>query len=431
MLNRILFVLLLSLSMMSDALAEIKRVAVLEFRGVGIQSAYLLKLSDQSRRAALDVLPEEQYLIMTRENMLLILADMGLDVSCLKGECEVEVGRNINADLVIAGDIMKIESTYVLTLKLYDTYSGRLLSTLDVEETDLLDMKREAYRQSQQLIRSGLGFEMPKDTSPKNKVNRVQKVQQSGATLEGNGYQAKLIPAGTFTMGCTGSSHCEYDEFPTHEVRISRDFYMMESEVTQALYTEVMTTNPSLFFGRQHPVESVTWLNATQFANRLSQMEGLEPCYKINRGRVEWTDISCTGWRLPTEAEWEYAARGPEARRYPWGAEPACGMRADVGKDLWGDGMTRGPCLHDDVPSMADARGESPFAVMAMAGGMLEWTSGGYATPDGLMPGFHVARGGSWTDEDPTRLRASARVPLPDTHQAIDVGVRCVFDDPD
>ena len=85
MLNRIVFILLLSLSMVSDALAEMKRVAVLEFRGSDVETAILLKLSDQSRTAAVQVLAKDEYLIMTRENMLEILSDMGKDASCMEG----------------------------------------------------------------------------------------------------------------------------------------------------------------------------------------------------------------------------------------------------------------------------------------------------------------------------------------------------------
>ena len=124
MLNRILLVVLISIMMVSDALAEVKRLAVLEFRSGAIDSAYLLNLSDQSRRAAVEILSDEEYLIMTRENMMQILTDMGKDASCMEGTCEVEIGRNVGADVIITGDVLQIESTYVLTLKLYDTLSG-------------------------------------------------------------------------------------------------------------------------------------------------------------------------------------------------------------------------------------------------------------------------------------------------------------------
>ena len=99
MLNRILLVVLISIVMVSDALAEVKRLAVLEFRSGAIDSAYLLNLSDQSRRAAVEILSDEEYLIMTRENMMLILTDMGKDASCMDSSCEVEIGRSVGADV--------------------------------------------------------------------------------------------------------------------------------------------------------------------------------------------------------------------------------------------------------------------------------------------------------------------------------------------
>ena len=158
MLNRILFVLLLSLSMVSDALAEMKRVAVLEFRGSDVDTAILLKLSDQTRTAAVQVLGKDEYLIMTRENMLEILSDMGKDASCMEGQCEVEIGRNVGADLIVTGDILKIEGTYVLTLKLYDTLSGGLLHSVDVEDTSVLSLKSKTHAQSKALFQKGLGL---------------------------------------------------------------------------------------------------------------------------------------------------------------------------------------------------------------------------------------------------------------------------------
>ncbi len=390
MLNRLLFLLLLSVLMLPNAFAEeIKRLAVLEFRGVGIQPEYLLKLSDQSRRAALDSLPSDQYLIMTRENMLQILGDMGLDPSCLEGTCEVDVGRNIQADAIIAGDIMLIQSTYVLTLKLYDTHSGRLLSTLDVENTDLLRLKNETYQSSKELLQQGLGLESS-DMVSSRRTSVTQKPRQT-QTFEGDGYQAQLIPAGTFTMGCTGSGDCGHDEFPTHQVTLTNDFYMMRSEVTQKLYQEVMGNNPSEFtwFGSKKPVEEVSWLNAAQFANRLSQMEGLEPCYQIDREQVTWSDMDCKGWRLPTEAEWEYAAKAGQLFIFAGSNR--------VGQVAWYDGYlgTHRVCR----------KKTNDYGLCDMSGNVLEWVwdwYGDYSSQSGTdLAGpssgqIRVYRGGGW-----------------------------------
>ena len=116
------------------------------------------------------------------------------------------------------------------------------------------------------------------------------------------------IPGGSFTMGCTSGQQgkCADDESPTHRVTLS-SFYMMKTEVTQGMWREVMGSNPSHFSscGSECPVEQVSWNDALAFANRLSEREGLTPCYEGS----SW-NRSCTGYRLPTEAEWEYAARG-------------------------------------------------------------------------------------------------------------------------
>lgn len=127
-----------------------------------------------------------------------------------------------------------------------------------------------------------------------------------------------LINGGTFTMGCTSEQgdDCGSDESPTHEVTLTRDFYIMESEVTQGLYEAVMGNNPSGLQGRDRPVENVIWYDAVEFANALSALQGLEECYSIEGEDVEWSNMDCIGWRLPTEAEWEYSARGGESYRY-------------------------------------------------------------------------------------------------------------------
>ena len=116
-----------------------------------------------------------------------------------------------------------------------------------------------------------------------------------------------LINGGTFEMGSPETEMQREIDETQHEVTVS-DFYIGRYEVTQSEYEEVMGENPSNFKGENLPVENVTWYNAIEYCNRLSEQEGLTPVYTIDGESVSW-DRGANGYRLPTEAEWEYAAR--------------------------------------------------------------------------------------------------------------------------
>jgi len=141
------------------------------------------------------------------------------------------------------------------------------------------------------------------------------------------------INGGTFTMGSpTNEPERSEDEGPQHQVTVS-SFYMGKYEVTQKEYQDVMGTNPSSFQGDNLPVEKVSWYDAIEYCNKRSQKEGLTPAYTINKNqsdpnnkstsKVKWTvtwNRNANGYRLPTEAEWEYACRAGTTTAYNTGA---------------------------------------------------------------------------------------------------------------
>jgi formylglycine-generating enzyme required for sulfatase activity len=136
-----------------------------------------------------------------------------------------------------------------------------------------------------------------------------------------------LVEAGSFQMGSAGGRS---DEQPVHEVRITRPFYIGKYEVTFAEYdrfcedTGARRPNDRGWGRGQQPVVNVDWYDVVAYCNWLSEKEGLTPCYS-GKGKVTQCDFSANGYRLPTEAEWEYAARGGHLSRgyaYAGGDDP-------------------------------------------------------------------------------------------------------------
>ena len=158
-----------------------------------------------------------------------------------------------------------------------------------------------------------------------------------------SGGELLLIPAGEFTMGQEGG---RADEAP-HAVSVA-SFYMDRYLVTQELYEKIMGVNPSKQKGKQNPVERIQWTDAARFCNKCSELDGLTPCYDLQTWDCRF---EADGYRLPTEAEWEYACRAgsrsryffgddaAKARQYAWFKPHSEGMTHPVGRKLpnaWG-----------------------------------------------------------------------------------------------
>ncbi len=161
-----------------------------------------------------------------------------------------------------------------------------------------------------------------------------------------SGIAMVYVPGGEFRMG---SAQGSADEAPVHLVRVS-GFLMDKMEVTHNLFTRAQLPNPSHWQDNpQKPVERVRWRDAKQYCNERSLLEGLKPCY--NEKTADWDcDYSANGYRLPTEAEWEYACRagadGPydfgqpdKLRQFAWFADNAEQKTHPVGQkkpNRWG-----------------------------------------------------------------------------------------------
>ena len=207
-----------------------------------------------------------------------------------------------------------------------------------------------------------------------------------------------FVEGGTFQMG-DRFSEGDIDELPIHNVTLS-DFYMAEKEVTQAEYEEVMGDNPShssYGVGSTYPVNQVSWYDATTYCNAKSIAEGLTPCYSGN-GTSTVCDLNASGYRLPTEAEWEYAARGGihESDNYKYSG--TTNSFWDYGWDFSNSGNTS----HEVGTKLPNQLG-----LYDMSGNLWEWCNDYYDSgyyelspsfaPLGASDGYRrVLRGGSW-----------------------------------
>ena len=151
------------------------------------------------------------------------------------------------------------------------------------------------------------------------------------ALISSIGLKLVRIEPGSFLMGTTkeqidqllrlfpDSKREWFDaEQPQHPVQITRPFFLGTHPVTQGQYKAIMGSNPSHFKGSDDlPVENVSWLDAVNFCNKMSEKDKRTPFYRINGTDV--ADVGGNGYRLPTEAEWEYACRAGMAGLFPWG----------------------------------------------------------------------------------------------------------------
>ena len=211
-------------------------------------------------------------------------------------------------------------------------------------------------------------------------------------TTTTTGIEMVQIPGGEFTMGDNAGDD---DEKPAHRVKIS-GLYVDTREVTQRSYESLMGKNPSKFKAPDNPVERVSWRSAIQYCNMRSIKEGLAPCYNLE---TQECNFNASGYRLPTEAEWEYICRAGSETPFSFSAGVAPG---DYGWFKNNSGGTTHP---------VGQKKPNAWGLYDMHGNVAEWCNDRYgekhysaapaADPRGPSTGDkRVVRGGSWQSKE-------------------------------
>ncbi len=237
-----------------------------------------------------------------------------------------------------------------------------------------------------------------------------------------SGIEMVAIPGGWFEMG---SAKGQSDELPVHRVWISA-FWMDRHEVVQEEFRKYELPDPSHFKGPSQPLEQVNWTDAALYCNDRSMAEGLEPCYDEQTWEC---NFDANGYRLPTEAEWEYACRAGTSTQYSFGNDSR--MLRDCAWFAENSSQTTHPVAQ---------KKPNPWGLFDMHGNVAEWCNDRYAEdayskspekdPRGPSDGAdRVIRGGAWNSSAES-CRSAYRASDPaidDTCLANDaIGFRCV-----
>ncbi|MDP8222376.1 MAG: SUMF1/EgtB/PvdO family nonheme iron enzyme [Candidatus Lernaella stagnicola] len=450
------------------------RVAVLDFQNpAGLEQQEVDYITELVRTEARKMLPRDRYVLMTKENIQDLLPPERRNLSECVGECEVETGRMIGARYLATGEIVRFGGELRVTVRLYDVETGNLLESRRAKGKKTLDLEAPLERVSSMLFVMLPGANQFVATAPEpvvtptpkpytppanadpafEKLVREEQVRieaerrlaaerqaqrdadylavkaihdspsysdeakkaayakfiekwagDTARTPEVKKWLASVdvpegmvhIPAGWFQMGCSsGDSECDNDEKPSKRVYVE-GFFMDAHEVTQAEYQRVTGTNPSHFPGCPTcPVEMVSWHDARNY------------CAKVGKS-------------LPTEAEWEYAARGGTT-----------GVRYGNLDSIAWYSKNSGLKIHPVGQKQPNA-----YGLFDMLGNVWEWCEDGYDEnwysrmpernpKNESQSQFRVLRGGCWINL-PLNVRASYRYRFLPTITDSNFGFRCV-----
>jgi len=348
-------------------------IAFFDLISQDVDSKILRPLSESIRR---ELVNSGKYKVINKGDMDEALGEQMFEISgCVSGQCTgiVEAGRILDVGEIIIGSISMVGKTYYLSLSLINVKTGNIDRVSEdkckCEVDDLIGA-------SKRVIKRLLGERLPEDL-PALTVPALMPVKRGGEASADN-MEFVMIQGGCYRMGDSfGDGYA--DERPVHEVCVN-DFYIGRYDVTQGQWKEIMGDNTSEFdrCGDDCPVENISWNDAQVFIAKLKQRIG-------------------KNYRLPTEAEWEYAARSG-GKKEKWAGTS---NESELGEYAWFD-LNSGGETHPVGKKKPNGLG-----LYDMSGNVWEWCQDFYDknyyinspknNPSGPDSGTnHVVRGGSW-----------------------------------
>ncbi|HOX44462.1 MAG TPA: formylglycine-generating enzyme family protein [Myxococcota bacterium] len=407
----------------SPALAQDRPIVAvfdLEVKGAKLDGGTVDRLTDYLST----LLGTRGFQIVPRSQLKerLVEAKKGSYKECFDQTCQIEVGKELAAQKSLASQVLKIGSQCKITLNLYDL--RRAASEASGAASGGCD-EDKVVASLEQALEGMLG-----------RVAAASAGRQQAGMVR--------IPAGEFTMGCSPlDAACEKTEKPAHKVWLD-EFSIDRNEVSVAQYRECVQAGSCKAEGLGVPFtlgkDQPDWAWSCNWDKPGREQHPIN-CLGFDQARsyCEWA-----GKRLPTEAEWEKAARGMDGRTYPWGNDGPSQDRplASIADETIKARFPKAPILagykdgyESTAPVGSFPAGASPYGALDMAGNVFEWVSDWYGektyqegparNPTGPTSGkWRVVRGGSWFSR-PLYLRASARLIGDPAQRGVGFGVRC------
>jgi len=390
-------VILCLLPILLPALASAReKLAVLDLDRSGVEAELAFSMSVVLRD---ELYAQGKFEVLSREDLVAIAKRLSLQQQagddCADDQCLVSYGRALGTRYMVAGVLSKVGSTYSVSLRLLDTEGNnagvvnRVSERCKCSHDELFDTVAVAAAKL-------MGLE---PTGP------VQARTAPAPSVPGLEPEMTFVKGGCFQMGDSLGEGAR-DEKPVHEVCVD-DFSIGRYEVTQGQWEKVMGQNPAHFpRGEDYPVETVSWNDAREYIGSLNRKSGKT-------------------YRLPTEAEWEYACRsGGRVEKYCGGDNPE--------ELAWHKGNSRG------ATRLVGTKAPNGLGIYDMSGNVWEWVGDWYdqgyysdspkRNPPGSSSGtYRVRRGGSWR-VSPQDVRSTVReTGVPNRLRSYNVGFRLVL----